>query len=415
MSRGPSVARLTNPARRRDLLGIIGSLLVIAITASLIVVVNGRNGTAAPTDGWQVEAAPADAALSGEGAGVPQLGLASGRTTLLLQYRADDGSAVGNVLLTGGEQVTMLALPPTLLVPTPQAVPLAQTPQERDTLAARNGVSSLLGIRLDAVLSVDQLALAALIDAVGGAPLDVPRRFVERDSTGAVTLAIFPGARVLPGTSAAAYAMGRGDGEPEAERMQRLMAVTGQVITALPSDPDLLRALIVSLGASARSTAGADVTSGALTTVRDAAPGGIVARVLPVTDLVGDVSSIPREPAATALVRATLPGALLAAGQSPLPRIVLRRAGASTGAVLLAQQRLVDAGMAVVSVQSTGDAAADSGVVTPDAGASALARGIEVAGLLGLPAMSVRAADDPPALPQPDAVVILGPDAPGIG
>lgn len=401
--------------RRRDLLGVIGSLLVIAVTASLIVAVNGRQGTAAPTDGWQADGWQVDGRSSDGPAGTEAVDPTSGRTTLLLQFRADDGSAVGNLLLAGGEQVTMLALPPTLLVPTPEVVPLAQTPQQRDTLAARNGVSSLLGIRLDAVLSVDELALAGLIDAVGGAPLDVPRRFVARDATGAVTLAIFPGARVLPGASAAAYAMGRGDGEPETERMQRLMAVTGQVITALPSGPDLLRALIVSLGASARSTAGADVTSAALAAIRDAAPGGIVARTLPVTDLVGDVSSIPREPEATALVRVTLPGALLAAGQAPLPRIVLRRAGASTGSVLLAQQRLAAAGMAVVAVQATGDATEDTGVVTPNGGAASLARGIEIARMLELPATSVRAASEPPALPQPDALVILGPQAPGIG
>ena len=384
-------------ARRRDLLGVIVSLIVIAITSTLIVVVNAGHASdrGEPLDPLEVVASDA---------------------TLLLQFRDEDGSAVGNVIVAGGASASMLALPPTLLVPTPQQVPLRDTPGERDTLAARNGVSALLGVRVDAVVTLDRLALAALIDGVGGAPLDVPSRFVERDATGAVRLAIFPGARVLPGTSAAAYAMVRQEGEPEAARMARLMAVTGQVLTAVPSGTDDLRALVVSLGASARSTVGADALAAGLVRIRAAVAGGLTMQALPVTALVGDAASVPREPEATAVVRDAMPHALLAAGQSPLPRIVLRRAGASALELMAARTRLADASMAVVGVLSTGGAsqAEGSSVIVPDGSAAALARGIEVATVLGLPATAVRAAPEPPPLPQADAVVSLGPNAMGL-
>lgn len=385
---------MTTARRRRDVIGVIASLLVIAATSGLIVRINAGQASTVGRPVDPVEIVASDA-------------------TMLLQFRDDSGDAVGTLLIGGGSSAAILALPPTLLIPTPQPVTLASAPGERDTLAARNGVSALLGVRVDAVLTLDRLALAGLVDAVGGAPLDVPERVVERGPDGAVRRSIFPGARVLPGTSAAAYAMTRMDAEPESARMQRLAAVTGQVLAALPTDADALRALVVSLGASTRSSVGADETAATLARIRAAVDGGVRVAALPVTVLVGDVASMPREPEASAVVRSSFPHALLAAGQAPLPRIVIRRAGADQRAVLAVREALVDAGMAVVAVQPSGQAgsAARSLVLVPDGSGAAMARGIEVATLAGLPATAVQVDPAPPALPQPDALVVLGADA----
>jgi hypothetical protein len=370
-------------SRRGDLLGVIASLVVIAVTTGLIVSVNSEQSSASP------EMAPAAA-------------------TLLLQVRDDGDSAVGNLVIAGGQFAGMLALPPTLLVPAPEPVPLASTPGERDTLAARNGVSALLGIRVDAVISIDRRALAGLVDAVGGAPLDIPERFVERDGTGAPVLAIFPGSRVLPGTSAAAYAVVRQQGEPESARMQRLADVVTRVISSLPRSSDELRALVISLGGSARSSASTDVTVSTIDAIRASVSGGLEARALPVTALVGGVASAPRQPEAEIVVRTTMPGALLAAGQSPLPRVELRLAGASIVKGRAAEQRLIDAGDAIVGL-SSGEPER-SAVVIPDGTNRARALGIRIATSAGVPAGAVRVATDPWPLPQPDAIVILGSD-----
>lgn len=369
--------------RRTDFIGVIGSLTVIVITATLIISINAQHTPATP------DVAPAEA-------------------TMLLQFRDGSGSAVGNLVLAGGDQLSVLALPPTLLVPTPEPVPLSSTPGERDTLAARNGVSSLLGVRLDVVVSIDRLALTALVDSVGGAPLDVPDRFVERDGLGAPVLAIFPGARVLPGTSAASYAMVRQQGEPETARIQRLSAVMSRVLNALPESSDELRALILSLGASARSSASTDVVAATIGAIRDAANGGIITRIYPVIPLVGDVASVPKEPDAIAAVRSALPSALLLAGQSPLTRIELRRAGASAGRVRAAQQALIDDGDAVVGLESGEEQSPV--VIVPNQSSAARVRGIAIAEALGLPTWAVRASQDPLPLPQPDAIVFLGSD-----
>ena len=96
--------------------------------------------------------------------------------TLLLQATDEHGVAVANALLgTGGTGTrgAELLLPAQLLVPAPSPVTLAATAAATDTLQARNGATSLLGVRIDASVVLDRLALAALVDGVGGVPLSI--------------------------------------------------------------------------------------------------------------------------------------------------------------------------------------------------------------------------------------------------
>lgn len=368
-----------------EILGIVAALVVIATIATLLI---GR--------------------ASSQAASTPPTG---DDPTLLLQVR-DGDRAVGNVVLVAGaEGAGLLALPPTLLVPTPEPVPLERTPGSPDTLAARDGVTALLGIRVDASVSVDRLALAALIDGTGGVPLDVPERFVERAPDGTPVTIVPAGARVLDGTSAAAYAVVRQAGEAESARTARLLAVVSRVLASLPEQPDAVRAVVLSLGTSARASAPTDAIAGLLGDVRAAAAQGTTAHVLPATTLVAGVSSVPAEPQAGALIATAFPGALVAAGQSPLPRVVLVRAGTSALAGLAAAQALADAGNAVVAVEARGTG--EPGTVTiPDWSDRTRARGIAIAAALGLPPTAVRVSAQPVPLPQADAVVVL---RPGIG
>lgn len=328
--------------------------------------------------------------------------------TLLLQVVDDAGDATGNVLVSGGPPPAAIIVPRTLLVPVPEPIPVDQTPAEPDTLAARDGISALLGVRIDASLAIDRLALAALVDAAGGAPLEVRDRFVERDAEGNELLAIAPGARVLDGRSAAAYATVAQPGEPVAEQDRRLVEVLGHVLTRLPDDPEPLRQILLSLGSSMQASAGNDAIVATLLDVRGGLVGaGLEPERVPVTTLVDGTSSAVRQPATTDLVRRLLPTALLGPGQSPLPRVRIEPAGVPATGVVDARERLAAEGIAVVSVGEGPEPTADaSAVVVPDADGRVVGERVAVA--LGIPIAVVRVADPGPA-PVLDAVIVLAP------
>ena len=328
--------------------------------------------------------------------------------TLLIQVLDDAGEAVGTVVVSGGPPPAAIVVPRTLLIPTPEPIPLALAPAEPDTLAARDGVSALLGVRIDASLVIDRLALAALIDAAGGAPLQVRERIVERSSDGTELLAIAPGARVLDGRSAAAYATVAQPGESITEADRRLVEVLGRVLTGLPDDEEELRQVLLSLGTSASASKGIDALVSTVLDVREGIVSvGLTPTRLPVVTLVDGVSSVIRQPEATAVVRALLPTALLRAGESPLPRVRVDRAGASVTEVTEARALLAEQDTAVVSVVTTAPQA--SAVVIPVDGSRELGERIAIA--LGIPVSAVREAELQVA-PELDAVVILGPGIP---
>lgn len=337
--------------------------------------------------------------------------------TLLLQVRDDAGRAVGNVLVSGGPPAAAIVLPRTLLVPVPEPLPLEEAGALADTLASRDGVSTLLGARVDAALSIDRLSLAALVDAAGGAPLDVRTRIVERDDTGAVIASILPGARVLNGADAAAYALVPQPGETDEVRLTRLVDVLGRALLGLPAGTDDLRAVVVSLGSSARATEGTDAIVTVLQELRRAlADGALQVVTLPVVTLVDGTASVMASPQGPGTVRGVLPGALLAPGEAPRPRVEVRRAGAGLGRALAAGQVLADAGLPVVSTVDVPTAGRDT-VLVPDDSDRARAIGEQVAMALGIPVDDVVVTDLGP-LPVPDAVVVLSPTTahpPGIG
>lgn len=351
----------------------------------------------------------------------PQAGTGAGGAppsrTLLLQVRDDAGAAVGNVLVSGGPPAAAIVLPRTLLVPVPEPLPLEQVGALPDTLASRDGVSTLLGARVDAALSIDRLSLAALVDAAGGAPLEVRTRIVERDETGAVITSILPGSRVLGGADAAAYALVPQPGEPDAARLDRLVDVLGRVLLGLPGGTDELRAVVVSLGSSARATEGTDAIVAVLQDLREALADGSLATVtLPAVTLVDGTASVIANPEGTGTVRGSLPGALLEPGQAPRPRVEVRRAGAGLARSLAAEQALADADLAVVATVE-GARADRPSVLVPDGSEGARAIGERVATALGIPLDAVAVADLGP-LPVPDAVAVLGSpaaSAPGVG
>jgi hypothetical protein len=315
--------------------------------------------------------------------------------TLLLQLKDSGGSAVVNMLL-GGEPAehsgSALTLQPGLLIPTPEVLPLEATPGSADTLAAKNGVSTLLLVRVDATLTLDRLALAGLVESVGGITVDL--------GLGSVT---------LDGVSAADYATVLRAGETEAELQVRAGAVVSQALRGLPGNDEAMRQLLASLGSLAKSTATNDELIPLLEQIRsDALSGTMIRADLPVTVVAsGSTDAVVVDaPAASALIERMFPSDVLTTGETPLPRVVLESAGASAGYALKVRRQLVDSGVAVIDGGVAVSSLRVSRVLLNAAVPRSRDLGFAIAESLGLPDWAVQASTASPV----DVIVRLGAD-----
>jgi len=315
--------------------------------------------------------------------------------TVLLQLKDASGKAVVNLLL-GGEPAehsgSSLTLPPGLLIPTPSVMSLQATPGSADTLAAKNGVSTLLLVRVDATLTLDRLALAGLVESVHGITVDV--------GLGSLT---------LDGISAADYATQLKPGEVESVRQERARAVITQALRGLPETDESMRQLLASLGSLARSTATNDELVPLLEQIHaDALSGNMLKAELPVTVVASGVTDavVVDDAAAHRLIARLFPSDQLTTGQTPLPRAVLESAGASAGYLLKVRRQLTDAGVAVIDGGTAALPLRISRVLISAGIPRSRDLGFSIADTLGLPAWAVRASDDSPV----DVVVRLGAD-----
>ena len=315
--------------------------------------------------------------------------------TVLLQLKDDEGNAVVNLLL-GGEPAehagSSLFLPSGLLIPTPTVLPLQATPGSADTLAAKNGVSTLLLVRIDATLTLDRLALAGLAESVNGITVDL--------GLGSVT---------LDGVTAADYATQLRPGESEADMQVRAREVIIQALRGLPDTDESMRQLLASLGSLARSTATNDELVPLLAQIRmDALSGNVIRANLPVTVVATGATNsvVVNEPAARVLIDQMFPTDTLTTGEPPLPRVVLEVAGASAGYALKIRRQLTDSGVAVIDGGVSDFALQVSRVLINAAVPRSYDLGFAIADSLGLPEESVQASTDSPV----DVIVRLGAD-----
>lgn len=315
--------------------------------------------------------------------------------TLLLQLKDSEGEAVVNVLL-GGEPAmhagSWLSLPPGLLIATPTVMALEATPGSADTLAAKNGISTLLLVRVDATLTLDRLALAGLVESVSGVTVDV--------GLGSVT---------LDGVTAADYATSLRPGDVEADRQTRARAVLTQALRGLPDNDEAVRQLLASLGSLARSTATNDELVPLLEQIRlDALSGTMLKADLPVTVVTSGAAetAVVDQQSAQAVVGQLFPTDTLSTGQTPLPRVVLEVAGASAGYALKVRRQLTDSGVAVIDGGVSAEPLRVSRVLLNAAVPRSRDLGFAIADSLGLPDRAVQASTDSPV----DVLVRLGAD-----
>ena len=245
--------------------------------------------------------------------------------TLLLQVLDGDGYAMGNVVLGIEPPETVpltvfLAVPASLLVPEgDDSVTLGVTPASADTLAGVTAIEEGLGLRVDAGLTLDRLAFAGLVDAVGGVWVDLDRPVLlpaigEEDQR----RVLGPGWVKMDGIAAADYAVLRVPGESEADRIDRFLGILEDVIERMPATDEQMRQLLTSLGSLAQSTVPTEELVSFLMRVRsDVDFGRLRAEVLPVQIIRGGVRPASvAAPGADALVQALFPDARITSAEA---------------------------------------------------------------------------------------------------
>lgn len=201
-------------ARMRRRVGAAGIVVVVAATVGAYVVTRG------------------DGASQGDASG-GQVARTEQRTTLIALTRTDDPSG-------RADQITLFATDPsgahpfTLFIP---AGTLAPIPGQKDidelgqalafgepTLLELS-VENVLGIRIDRSISLDDVSLGKMIDALGGIDVDVTERIYEVTDARTKELVFTPGRRRMDGAEAVIYMEYRDDGESDLDRFVRARKV----------------------------------------------------------------------------------------------------------------------------------------------------------------------------------------------
>lgn len=373
------------------------AVLGLALVAWLVVQLSGDRG------GGSAEP-------SASPSGPPQ------QQTLLIQVRNDSEFASDNMVAgVGGERpAAQLLVPSRLIVDVPGAgqQTLGQSARLLDRTASQDALSDLLALRIDGTLSLGRLALAGIVDYVGGITVVVDEAVTATDpQTGAETVVVPAGQQLLDGTQAAAYALAWLPGEPEAARLARFSAVMTETIGALPDDQLRVEQMLTSLGGSARTTTTtADVAQFLVRMRAGILAGGQQVRVLPTTQIeAGTGLEVVRVDldAADATLGTLLPDAQIGDGSNP--RVLVQNGVGTPGLGAEARDRLVDAGMVYIN----GGNAEEFGrlqtlVIVEDATAEARELGEQVAEALGVPTTAVVVAEEGQNVA--DVVVVLGAD-----
>lgn len=181
---------------------------------------------------------------------------------VLIQVQDRDGYATGNVLMDGGPMVATVAaafVPSSLLVPIGQppqvrSITLGATPDDPDTMTPAVATQDVLDVTIEGSWTLDLLAFAGLIDAVGGVVVDVPDAVVIPGDGNSPDTFITSGRQRLGGIIGAEYATSTFPAEDPYLQLQRFQDVWTAVVARLPDSPERLRQILTSLGFLARTT-----------------------------------------------------------------------------------------------------------------------------------------------------------------
>lgn len=312
----------------------------------------------------------------------------------------------------GGLPAAQVLVASQLLVDLPASGPqtLARTARSVNRSASQDALRDLLSLRVDGTLSLARLALAGMVDFVGGITVDVDVTITATDEqTGQKVVVVPAGAQQLDGTAAASYALAWLPGEPESARLDRYSQVMTATVAALPANGLRIEQMLTSLGGSARTTTSTSQVARFLLRMR----AGVLAGDQRVQVLAtqqpgpGELTLVRLDlPAADAQLAELLPTALL--GADGKPRVLLRDGVGEPGLVSAARGALVEAGLVALNDGNATTLGRESTTVVVPPGADGADLGVEIARALGLPATAISPSAS--GTEGADAVVVLGSD-----
>ncbi len=162
------------------------------------------------------------------------------QTVLLVRTAERGGPATGLTLLADDPEggASVLFLPSTTLVEIPGVGldRLGQASQYGGVGLAVATVENALGVEVSAGIAIHDDALAEVLEAIGGAVIDVPGRLVDRPGDGTGTLAFESGEQQLNGIRLAQYWSFVARGETELNSFPRQQQVIEALVAALRDD-----------------------------------------------------------------------------------------------------------------------------------------------------------------------------------
>lgn len=345
------------------------------------------------------------------------------QTTVLFQVKDTNGNAVGSVVLVADKTEVAGKSDPSgrgaaVLIPSELSVESAALDSQpfggdmpSAAPAGKDALTTLLGVDVDGVWSMDELTFAALLNNLIGVNVNVDPASAAAVVDGSTGKPIFQaGMQDMSGDKAAYYAVYHPKGESPDKQLARFGQVVQGMLAKIPHTASTTTAVLNSLAAVPDPALPNDRLAAILTALGAEEQGGRFAeQTLPVRS---DGSGVMDLDKASVVVKSLLGGASMAKDNGGLTRVSVAD---GTGR----QDTISSRAMAQSKLVGSGYTPLDQGVVaqTPTtyvmvpAGDTSL--GDQVALALGLPNSAVRTAAFDTTLT--DARVVLGADWTQIG
>ena len=224
---------------------LISSILAIALLTGVFVI--RGDGQAAPLPA-ELTASPTPSSTSEP---------ASDINNLMILLIDSEQKIVSVTVLRQSEDGKKFAIvnidPETLIVPPGQGfVPIRDAGLQGSFDGVDQAISGALGIPIDGSMFLQRLALAGLVDGVGGVTIDSDNLYRVSES-GEAAEYVRPGSALLPGGAAAGYAMVKSEFETTDEFMTRTNQVLRAVFENIQGDQARVDEVLSALGSLAKS------------------------------------------------------------------------------------------------------------------------------------------------------------------
>ncbi len=346
------------------------------------------------------------------------------QTTVLLQVKDSNGNAVGNVVLVADKNEVAGKSDPSgrgaaLLIPSELSVESAALDSQpfggampSSAPAGKDALTTLLGVDVDGVWSMDELTFAALLNNLIGVSVNVDPASAAAVVDPQTGKPLFQaGTQDLTGDKAAFYAVDRPKGEPASAQLARFGQVVQGMLAKIPHTASTTAAVLNSL-AAVPDPALPNAKLAAILTALGAEEQGnrFAEQSLPVQANGSGVMDLDK---ASTVVANLLNGASKAKDNGGLTRVSVADGTGRSDTVssrAMAESKLVGGGYTPLD-QGVTQQTPTTYVTVPNQGAMSL--GHQVALALGLPDSAVRVTPFDTTLT--DARVVLGTDWTQIG